>query len=151
MTVTRYILSVLSALLLMAGCSNNNVHLGLVSSADLNRNSFNETLPIVVRVYQLTTLDTFNRASFEQLWQADELLLGEQLLGKHEVVLQPETQRNYSLPLADGAQYVAVFALFRTPNDKGWRWGHKVSNDVFSLDSRFELQFINNKIYYQAD
>jgi type VI secretion system protein VasD len=151
MTVIRHILSVLSALLLVTGCSNNDVHLGLVSSADLNRNSFNETLPIVVRVYQLTAVDAFNRASFEQLWQADERLLGEQLVGKHEVVLQPAVQRNYSLPLADGAKYVAVFALFRTPNDKGWRWVHKVSNDVFSRDSRFELQLINNKIYYQAD
>ena len=137
--------------LLLSACSSRDINFNLSSSADLNRNSFNETLPMVVRVYQLTALETFKMATFEQLWQADELLLGGQLLAKHEVMLQPAGQADYQFSLHDDTEFVAVFAPFRRPDAEGWRWVHKVNNSVFALDSSFDLQLMNNKIYYQAD
>ena len=42
------------SLLLLSACSSTDVRLNLSASADLNTNNYNEPLPVIVRVYQLS-------------------------------------------------------------------------------------------------
>ncbi|QUM82093.1 type VI secretion system lipoprotein TssJ [Moritella sp. 5] len=78
--VKLFIISVV--LLFITACSNTYVRLNLAASADLNSNKYNEPLPVMIRVYQVSAVNAFRNVSFDQLWQADELILGTGLVDK---------------------------------------------------------------------
>ena len=135
-------------LLLLSGCSSTDVRLNLSASADLNANNHNESLPVIVRVYQLADVKTFRNATFDQLWKADELILGSDLVAKKELTVKPSAKLDYEFVQVDGAQYIAMFAMFRNRDDRSWRWLHKLDAGTLSFDPEFDVQLLNNKIYY---
>jgi len=134
--------------LLLSGCSSTDVRLNLSASADLNSNNHNEALPVIVRVYQLADVKTFRNASFDQLWKADELILGLELVDKQELTVKPNAKLDYEFVQADGANYIAMFAMFRNVEASNWRWLHKLNSGTLSLDTEFDIQLLNNKIFY---
>ncbi|WP_242065874.1 type VI secretion system lipoprotein TssJ [Moritella sp. F3] len=135
-------------LLSLTACSSTDVRLNLSASADLNSNNHNESLPVIVRVYQLTDVKTFRNATFDQLWKADELILGSDLVDKKELVVKPSSNFDYEFVQADGAKYIAMFALFRNGDKNSWRWLHKLNSGALSFDTEFDIELLNNKIYY---
>jgi len=134
--------------LLLSGCSSTDVRLNLSASSDLNSNNHNEPLPVIVRVYQLSDVKSFRNATFDQLWKADELILGSALVDKQELTIKPDAKLDYEFVQADGAEYIAMFALFRNVEKNRWRWLHKLDGGALSLDTEFNIQLMNNKIYY---
>ncbi|NQZ92768.1 MAG: type VI secretion system lipoprotein TssJ [Moritella sp.] len=135
-------------LLSLTACSSTDVRLNLSASADLNSNNNNEALPVIVRVYQLADVKTFRNASFDQLWKADELILGSDLVDKTELTVKPNAKLDYEFVQADGANYIALFAMFRNVEANNWRWLHKLNSGTLSFDTEFDIQLLNNKIYY---
>ena len=135
-------------LLSLTACSSTDVRLNLSASADLNSNNHNEALPVIVRVYQLADVKTFRNASFDQLWKADELILGSDLVDKTELTVKPNAKLDYEFVQADGANYIALFAMFRNVEASNWRWLHKLNSGTLSFDTEFDIQLLNNKIYY---
>ena len=135
-------------LLSLTACSSTDVRLNLSASADLNANNHNEALPVIVRVYQLADVKTFRHASFDQLWKADELILGADLVDKTELTVKPNAKLDYEFVQADGAKYIALFVLFRNVEASNWRWLHKLNSGALSFDTEFDIQLLNNKIYY---
>ena len=135
-------------LLSLTACSSTDVRLNLSASADLNSNNHNEALPVIVRVYQLADVKTFRNASFDQLWKADELILGSDLVDKTELTVKPNAKLDYEFVQADGANYIALFAMFRNVEANNWRWLHKLNSGTLSFDTEFDIQLLNNKIYY---
>ena len=142
------VLTTTVTLLLLTACSSTDVRLNLSASADLNSNNHNEALPVIVRVYQLTDVKTFRNASFDQLWKADELILGSDLVDKTELTVKPNAKLDYEFVQADGAKYIAMFAMFRNVEESSWRWLHKLNSGTLSFDTEFDIQLLNNKIYY---
>ena len=136
------------SLVLLSACSSTDVRLNLSASADLNANNHNEPLPVMVRLYQLSSVDAFRNASFEQLWQADELILGTDLVDKKELTVKPSAELSYELEQVDGAEYVAIFVMYRNIEQDSWRWLHRLDNGVLFSGSEFELRLLNNKIHY---
>jgi len=133
---------------LLSGCSSTDIRLNLSASADLNSNNHNESLPVIVRVYQLADVKTFRHATFDQLWKADELILGSDLIAKKELTVKPSANLDYEFVQADGAKYIAMFAMFRNGEGSSWRWLHKLNSGMVSFDTEFDIQLLNNKIYY---
>ena len=107
--------------LLAWGCSGPRVDLGLSSTANLNLNSFDEPLPVVTRVYQLADDQAFQKATFEQLWKNDLMTLGDALLTKDEIVMDPAAQQKLTYMRHEQARFVGVVAIFRQPEDVQWR------------------------------
>ncbi|WP_232286536.1 type VI secretion system lipoprotein TssJ [Moritella sp. PE36] len=142
------VLTTTVTLLLLTACSSTDVRLNLSASADLNSNNHNEALPVIVRVYQLADVKTFRNASFDQLWKADELILGSDLVDKTELTVKPNAKLDYEFVQADGANYIALFAMFRNVEASNWRWLHKLNSGALSFDTEFDIQLLNNKIYY---
>lgn len=134
--------------LLLSGCSSTDVRVNLSASADLNSNNHSDALPVIVRVYQLADVKTFRNASFDQLWKADALILGSDLVDKKELTVKPNAKLDYEFVQADGAKYIALFAMFRNVEGRNWRWLHKLNSGVVSFDTEFDIQLLNNKIYY---
>ncbi len=135
-------------LLLLSACSSTDVRLNLSASADLNSNNYSEPLPVIVRVYQLSDVKAFRNASFDQLWKADELVLGSALINKKELTVKPNAKLDYEFVQADGAEYIAMFAMFRHVEKENWRWLYKLNGGTLSFDSEFNIKLMNNKIYY---
>jgi len=141
-------LTSLLVLLLLSACSSTDVRLNLSASADLNSNNTSEPLPVIVRVYQLSDVTTFRNASFDQLWKADELVLGSALVNKKELTVKPNAKLDYEFVQADGAEYIAMFAMFRNIEKENWRWLHKLNDGALSFDTEFNIKLMQNKIYY---
>ena len=134
--------------MLLSACSSTDVRLNLSASSDLNSNNHNEPLAVIVRVYQLSDVQSFRNATFDQLWKADELILGSALVDKQELTIKPDAKLDYEFVQADGAEYIAMFALFRNVEKNRWRWLHKLDGGALSLDTEFDIQLLNNRIYY---
>jgi type VI secretion system protein VasD len=135
-------------LLLLTACSSTDVRLNLSASADLNSNIHSEPFPVMVKVYQLSSVSAFRNASFDQLWQADELILGKDLVDKQVFNVQPNAKLNYEFVQVDGAEYIAMFVMFRNAEQDRWRWLHKLDGGLVSFDTEFDIRLMNNKIYY---
>ncbi|WP_258868074.1 type VI secretion system lipoprotein TssJ [Alkalilimnicola ehrlichii] len=97
------------------------MRVGVSSTANLNMNEFNEPLPVVVRVYQLSSAQAFENATFEDLWRDDIAALGDSLVMKEEVVIDPADQRRFEMDRHDQAEYVGAVAIFREPGEQGWK------------------------------
>lgn len=54
--------------LFLTGCMSTYVKLDVTATDNINLNQFNEPLPVVLKVYQLTDIQAFKNSTFEQLW-----------------------------------------------------------------------------------
>lgn len=143
---TVFFLIVLAAAL--CGCSKPAVKVSLSAAANLNLNEVKEPLPVVVRVYQLTEDAPFRKAEFNDLWKKDLATLGDSLLTKDEIVLNPAGQEHLTYPRHDKARFVAVMAVFRRPSEKGWRDIQTVTKGFFSrrLSQTFTIHLKGNTV-----
>lgn len=103
------------------GCSSPRVNVGLSATGNLNLNSFDEPLPVVTRVYQLSDEQAFQKATFEQLWKNDLMTLGDTLLTKDEIIVDPAAQQTLTYMRHAQARFIGVMAVFRQPEDDQWR------------------------------
>lgn len=135
----RLLLALLVSVLIVSGCGTSSLGVRLSSTANLNMNEDSEPLPVVVRLYQLSQGEAFQAASFDELWQSDLNTLGDALLIKEELVMDPASTRTVEMPRHDDARLLGVIALFREPAAQSWKglsplpdsWvGRRLSDEV---------------------
>ena len=127
MVISRIVLG-LAAIVVMVGCNKSTVctvpepaNLWVRGTADLNPNSSGEPLPTLVRVYQLSNLGELEQASFEQMMQRPEEVLGDTLLASEEVTVYPGRSTFRSFERDPGANYLVGVAVVRQPGGTQWR------------------------------
>jgi type VI secretion system VasD/TssJ family lipoprotein len=113
-----------------AGCAGakptckvpDTVELELESSDRVNRDEKGESLPTVIRLYQLVDLSAMQSASFDDIWERSDEVLGETKAGKPIVITiypgQIMVQRFKRNPAAD---FLVGAAVFRRPIGGAWR------------------------------
>ena len=124
---------------LLAGCASPSLKFGVSSTADINRNEYGEPLAVVVRIYQLKDRRAFESASFEELWKQDFQILGNDLVMKEEITMDPAYQRHIELPRHDQAEYLAAMAVYRQPDGASWR-------DVAKMPGNFITRRFDRKV-----
>jgi type VI secretion system protein VasD len=97
------------------------LRLVLQGSERLNPGDKGEPLATAVRVYQLKGSGKISDAGFEELLDNDKAVLADDLLGMQELTLHPAERLDPPVTRLDGAQYLAVVALFRQPAGTSWR------------------------------
>ncbi|MGS0897385.1 type VI secretion system lipoprotein TssJ [Burkholderia stagnalis] len=97
------------------------MNLVIESRSALNQNEQGQSLPVVVRVYQLKDAKVFERAGYAQLLDDDRALLKADLLGRMETTLGPDAATKLSAPMADDAQVVGVAGFFRDQAGAEWQ------------------------------
>jgi type VI secretion system protein VasD len=126
------VLALIAACLALAACGTPAVKVGVSSTANLNLNEESQPLPVVVRVYQLAESQRFEGATFEELWKDDMAVLGDSLVLKEELVMDPAYQKRLVMPRHDQARYIAAVAIFRDPDSGNWKAIDPLPNNYLS-------------------
>lgn len=118
------------ALLLFSGCSTVNHKVGsafnldtdlkleITSSKDINPDEQGKPSPVFIRLYELTGAQAFEKASFIDLYERDEEILGDTFIAKQELKhIVPDQVRSERFVLSKGTRYVALFAEFYRYSD----------------------------------
>lgn len=100
-----------------------SIPLRLYAGDNLNAADDRRALAVVVRVYQLRSLQRFQDTPFDDFLDADREreALGDDLIDVREILLMPGQRHEITEQLtADGA-HLGVVALFRAPARSRWR------------------------------
>ena len=151
MRVSTTIKTVITAAFLfaLAGCGGPMVKVELQSNQGLNPNRQGESLPVVVRVYQLNDKGAFESATFNQLWKQDEGVLGGTLLTRSEIIINPSSNDKVELDRHEQAKYVGIVAVFRNPIDRKWKDLRELRTDFLTkhLSTSFDVSLIDNTLH----
>lgn len=105
----------------------------LILTADggnqLNLGEDGKPLSVVLRVYQLTSLERFAASDADTLWAEPQQALGNTLIESQEITLLPGIGQVDQWPLQPAANYVGMAAFFRSEHNSRW----KVAFDARSL------------------
>ncbi len=118
-------IAIFATILLLCGCSSSKNKVGGVLNLDtdlkinfivddnINPDDKKRASPVFVRLYELKSSATFNKADFLDLYERDKEILGGDFVHKLSLkALTPSIERTDTLILRSGASYVALYAEF---------------------------------------
>ena len=97
------------------------IRLSLEGASRLNPDERGESLPTSVRVLQLKSRAKVEGLALTELIGDPKELLGDELLGVDELVLEPGSSVDKVIARAEGARVVVVAMLARLPAGSAWR------------------------------
>lgn len=101
------------------------LHLDLNARAALNTQSTDMSglsVSTLVRIYQLKDRKTIDGADYQGLLSEGDSVLAADLLDSQRLVVKPDEGAQLNVPLSTDAQFVAVVALFRSPDAQNNTW-----------------------------
>ncbi|MCY1456004.1 type VI secretion lipoprotein [compost metagenome] len=104
------------------------------------------SVPVLVRVYQLRGSNALERATYDELVSQGERLLRDDLVNEHVVVVKPGEAAQLSTPLQGDARYVAVVALFRSPDVVQDTWRLVLQRDDLDPDQARVIELGDNRL-----
>lgn len=104
------------------------------------------SVPVLVRVYQLKGNKALESATYDDLLSQGERVLRDDLLDERVVVIKPGEAAQLSTPLQDDARYVAVVALFRSPDVIENTWRIVLQRDELEPDQARVLELGDNRL-----
>jgi len=112
---------------MFSGCSLSRgtnelaTSLSISASEHLNPDIDNRASPIVLRIYQLTHIDTFNNSDFFALYENDQSLLAKDLKFREELEIKPSESSIKTLNINPDSKYIAVLGAFRDLDNAQWK------------------------------
>jgi len=154
-------LTVLTALLVLAGCSSlspfshvTKLNVKLTASDQLNPDLNGRPSPIVVRLFELKHPVAFENADFFSLYERARESLAPDLVVSEELELRPGETVELKLSVQEGSRYVSILAAYRDLPDTKWRYTVQVTPmDVTEVDLTLDQAGIrhNNETLAKAD
>ena len=129
----------LGLMLFLVGCSHQ-IQLNLQTDKYLNPNAQNQSLPVEIKIYQLTQDSIFSSASFEDLWLHDKQTLGKNTTSVKTLIISPNNQKQFQISRDKQAQYLGVIAIFRQPNRSHWKMLWHLSKSPINQRLIFSLK-----------
>ena len=137
---------------LVSACATPQVKMNLSSTASLNMNGAKEPLPVVLRIYQLTDPKVFENATFSDLWKNDLVVLGNTLLRKDSVTLDPASLQKLRFDRHVQARFVALMAAFNSQPDNSWRVVEKVKGSFLGIKRSTKIEAVlKDKVIEMVD
>ncbi len=111
----------------------------VLASDVINPDGEGRPSPIVVRLYELKNLGTFNTIEFFPLYNEEAATLGDDLVYREEFSLIPGGKKLYTRTPAADTQYLAVIAAFRNIDQATWKAAvpipaERITNLIIQLD-----------------
>jgi type VI secretion system protein VasD len=125
-----YLVSFVLVLATLVGCGTAKVAgdvapapiaVSITGDAKLNPDDQDQSLPTVIRLYQLRSAGKLANAEFDQVYRQPKEVLGEDLLQMEELVLAPGSTVHRKLERDRAAKVLFAVALVRRPSSLTWR------------------------------
>ncbi|HCV05466.1 type VI secretion system lipoprotein TssJ [Pseudoalteromonas sp. APAL1] len=130
----------------LTGCMSTKVALDITATDNLNLNQYDEALPVVLRVYQLSDIQSFKTATFEDLWKSDKSVLSNTLITVEEKTINPAEQTKIEFEQAENARFVAIVALFRDRQGNKWKTFYPLGDGPVKLSTSLDVLITNNEV-----
>ena len=92
-----------------------------IAEGDINPDSQGRPSPLVIRIYQLKYYEAFKNVDYDALYDDDAAVLGNELIAKKEIILQPGQQKTVLLKeVSDDVQTIGFMGHFRS-DEAQWR------------------------------
>ena len=123
---STYLLAVLLVFLNLQGCSlfkpvPENYILNITTSANLNPDNEGRSSPLVLRIYELKSPKPFSETDFFDIYDNDKEALGDSLLVKQEMELNPNESRKLEIVLNEKTTHIGLLAAYRDIDKAKWR------------------------------
>jgi len=118
------LLCIVAGMLHGCGTKPTRLEANVIAADDVNKDAEGRSLPIVVRIYELTTTGAFQGADFDSLYYAESETLGADLLAREELNLRPGQQQRIERVTSPDAQYLGVMGAFRNIDNTRWKITH---------------------------
>lgn len=125
-SIFKVILS-LSVILILSSCGTTGapkpiaINLAITASSNLNPDIEERASPIVIRVYQLTQIDTFDNSDFFALYENDKTILAKDLAFREELEIKPNQSYSRPFDIYPTSKHIAVLAAFRDLDKAQWK------------------------------
>ncbi len=140
-SITVY-LSAILVILTMSACSAPQVKIDMTSTASLNIDSNNQPLPVVIKLYQLSDKKSFDKATFEDLWKNDMVILSDGLLEKQMFTLDPASRHKVTFEKNDEAKFLGIMAAFHDQKDNTWKLTKKIDKSFLGIDLSSKIKVL---------
>lgn len=148
MSIVLRACSLLFACALLCACSTaHRIQWHFQSSETLNLNNHYQSLPVVVKIFQLSGRQAFMQSSFYQLWKSPKVSLGSSLLDEQQVIINPGDHQRVNVFRHPKARYVAAIALFRKPSANHWRVIQALGPSVPYVPNHMSVNLADNRLY----
>lgn len=111
-------------MLLIGGCQGvpvAHIEAGFEATAQVNPDPNGRASPIVVILFELTSLSAFDNSDFFALYDRGETTLGATFRGREELQFRPGEQRAMERDLQPGSKFIGVIAAYRDVDVAVWR------------------------------
>tara|TARA_Y100000588_G_C14245006_1_gene921053 strand:+ start:1482 stop:1937 length:456 start_codon:yes stop_codon:yes gene_type:complete len=122
------------------------LNLKIDAANQLNQDATNQSLPVQVKVYQLTDIALFKEATFRELWKADVSTLDKTLLEKKVLTVNPGETITFKMKRQPQSDYIALMAVFRKHGQENWRVTYQLPGSVASLLKPLYFTLSNNQL-----
>jgi type VI secretion system protein VasD len=125
------------------------LHLDLSARTAMNMDATDMrtlSVPTLVRIYQLSDSKLLQKANYDQILSNADNVLGADLLAEHSQVVKPGEGAQLNVPLNKHAQFVAVVALFREPDDAADSWRLMLTRDELEPDRPRVIELGDNRL-----
>ena len=112
----------------LAPPKNSHLEITAITSDIANPDSNGFTGALLVRFYQLTTPAPFMQASYFDLFENDQNILGQTMVGRVECILSPNQITAFSQIIPPHSLYMAVFAGYSDWQNSSWRIVQQLKN-----------------------
>jgi len=134
--IPRLAVAVLVALVLSACAVNRYVvspydKLTLKAASDVNPGPQGRAAPITVKVYELSSRNTFDNLDFNAAFSNASVFLSDELLSAGEWVILPGASVGHRIQLKKNAKYIAVVAAYRDIDKAKWKLVYPVNSDWY--------------------
>lgn len=97
------------------------IQISVNAAQRLNPDDAGESLPTLVKLYQLKSAAKLEGADFDRVYRAPKETLGDDLLRVDEVLLAPGGTAQQRIERDRAARVLAVVPVVRRPTGKSWR------------------------------
>ncbi len=108
------------------GPSSTRVEATISAVSDLNPNLEGRPSPLVIRIFELKSVDAFQSSDFFSLYDNEAAALGPDILAKDEIEVRPGERYNYTRTLNAESRFIGVVAAYRDLDNAQWRASIKV-------------------------
>lgn len=122
------------------------LHLDIRTREAVNSNARGEALSTVIRIYQLKDRKAFDATDYPSLFTRDSQAINADLVASKDVRLTPGGAVMVDMPMEESAQYIAVAAMFMSPDQENNTWRIVLSRDDLDPDKARIIEAGDNRL-----